>query len=207
LHRTARQERAETAVEAARKEIHAISGVIEMFEKPPVADDVVDVPRHKARSRTQYGAIISSEDYEKVLKDEREAKSRAIEEKVAAASNKAREFAKKWAPLIREAKQAYAESMARASPGHTGLTPLRVGQLKAIIVGHTGKGPKAQNNKEGALKAEAAACIGSPVLIFTPPPSPPRGPVPWGTGIDFQDEWEEGLGFDDEDEENAQLYF
>ena len=76
-----------------------------------------------------------------------------------------------------------------------------------IIVGHTGKGPKAQNNKEGALKAEAAACIGSPVLFFTPPPSPPRGPAPWGTGIDFQDEWEEGLGFDDEDEENAQLYF
>ena len=206
-HRTARQERAECAVETARKQIHAISGVLDMFEKPPVADDMVDVPRHKSRSRTQYGAVISSEDYEKVLRDEREAKNRAVEEKVAAASNKAREFAKKWAPLIREAKEAFADSKTRASPGHTGLTPLRVGQLKALIVGHTGKGPKAQNNKEGALKAEAAACIGSPVLIVTPPPSPPRAPAPWGTGIDFQDEWEEGLGFDDEVEEDIQLYF
>lgn len=171
---TVRQERAEANLEAARKQIHAVAGIIPAFEKPPVVDTVAEVTRHRPRSRTQYGAIISDEDYEKVLREEREAKEQAIKDKITSASIKAREFAKKWAPLIREAKHAFEESKVRALPGHTGLTPLRVAHLKALIIAHTGKGPKAQNNKDGSLKTEAAACISSPVVISTPPPSPPR---------------------------------
>jgi len=207
--RTVRQELAEANVEAARKQIMAVAGVLPEFEKPPVVDTVAEVPRHKARSRTQYGAIISDEDYERVLREEREAKEQAMKEKVSMASIKAREFAKKWAPLIREAKQAFEESKARGVlPGHTGLTPLRVGQLKALIVAHTGKGPKAQNNKEDAMKAEAAACINSPIVICTPPPSPPRGRAPWGldVGVDNEDD-DLGLGFTEDDEIGDNSFF
>ena len=195
-----RQERAEANLEAARKQIHAVAGIIPAFEKQPVADTVAELTRHRPRSRTQYGAVISDEDYEKVLREEREAKERAINDKITSASIKAREFAKKWAPLIREAKQAFEESKVRALPGYTGLTPLRVAHLKALIA-YTGKGPKAQNNKEGAMKIEAAACISSPVVICTPPPSPPRPHAPWGIVADVENEdGDFGLGINEDDD-------
>ena len=86
-----------------------------------------------------------------------------------------RSFYKKWAPLIREAECDLAEARRlNPTPQGTGLTPLRVKALNALIVARTGHLPKAKNNKDGALKAEAAACLANPVIIHTPPPSPTR---------------------------------
>ena len=72
--------------------------------------------------------------------------------------------------------------------------------LTALIVAHTGKGPKAKNDKEGAFKAEAPACVGSPVLIRTPPPSPPSALAPAAAAqwADFEDD---GLGAEEDDDE------
>jgi hypothetical protein len=61
-----------------------------------------------------------------------------------------------------------------SNPGSSGISPLRVGQLRALIVARTGRGPKAANNKDGVMKQEAAACINLPIIVRTPPPSPPR---------------------------------
>jgi len=89
-------------------------------------------------------------------------------------SFRVREFNKKWSPLIKEAKGELAKQRAD-HPGSSGLSPLRVGHLRALIVARTGKGPKATNNKDFALKHEAAGCIHLPIIVHTPPPSPPRG--------------------------------
>ena len=56
----------------------------------------------------------------------------------------------------------------------TGLSPLRNKDFAAFVVSRTGHLPKNKTNKDGALKAEAVACMNLPVIISTPPPSPPR---------------------------------
>jgi len=106
-----------------------------------------------------------------------------------------RKLEKKWAPLIREAKEELRNKKTEnPQPGSTGLTPLRVKSLTALVVAHTRKLPKAKNNKDGALKTEAALCLKNPVVVHTPPPSPPR------TGGAQDDAQVDGDGTSDDEE-------
>ena len=73
--------------------------------------------------------------------------------------------------MIKEAEKHLAAARA-AKEGSSGLSPLRVSHLRALIVARTGRTAKAANNKDGALKSEAAACLSLPLVFRTP--SPPR---------------------------------
>ena len=75
--------------------------------------------------------------------------------------------------MIKEAENHLAAAR-EAKEGSSGLSPLRVSHLRALIVARTGRTAKAANNKDGALKSEAAACLSPPLLFRTPSPSPQR---------------------------------
>lgn len=84
-----------------------------------------------------------------------------------------------------------------AKAGSSGLSPLRVSHLRALIVSRTGHLAKASSNKDGALKLEAESCIQLPVVVRTPSPSPPRAVYRnFGNTSDLSSDSDIGEGLD-----------
>ena len=81
---TARQKRANEAIERARLEVQAVVGAVAMIEKAPVWEMPADVDKtRQAKSMTEHGALVSSPSYRQKLLDMRAARVAKAEKLVA----------------------------------------------------------------------------------------------------------------------------
>lgn len=138
----------------------------------PSVPEPMQKPSKRGLSREygKFGQIVTEDDYPARVAQQRDIgqrKAKAAEEKKKVARSK---FWARHYKAAKEAKIAFEEANDR-------VTPLKVGQLKGLIRWKTGMGPKATNNKDGAILKEArealAACQIGGVADFhlsTPPP-------------------------------------
>ena len=131
--------------------------------------------------------LVSSENYEKSLLDSAKKKTdakKAVDDRKAKTE---RGFLRLWNPLLDKAK----ESLEKHRAGEEArLTPLKVGEMKALIVGKTGHLPKAKSNKDGAMKEELRSVMGNSYCLGAMPPVSPARQMD-----------EDGQGSDDEEED------
>ena len=188
---TARQVKtpAQAAVEAAqlkaKRDIEAVGAVIEEHNKPVIEEAEQQVDRGR-RSRDTWGIPVSSEQYEGSLLDSAKKKADTKKKHDDKKGKKAREFLRTWNPLLEKAKESLEKH--RPEGGEVKLTPLKVGEMKALIVGKTGKHPKAKTNKNDAMKNELRSVMKNNYVLAAMPPDPPAG---GGGGDDGEEEEEE----------------
>ena len=158
------QQRVDAALIRAQAEVAAATGALFEVDRPPVelAQPLLPVPRGGRKSRNAAGCCISSVDFEATLRDERLEKEREAKEKADRQTNRECNFARSWGPQIKEAQEAL-------NAAHGELSGLLVKHLKALIVSKTGKGAKANNNKEHALLNELRGLIDGPTIFLGDP--------------------------------------
>ena len=188
---------AQAAVEAAqlkaKGEIEAVVGVIEQHNQPVIEEAEQQVDR-KRRSRNTWGILVSSEQYEQSLLDSAKKKADTKKKLDDKKGKKERDFLRTWNPLLEKAKESLEKH--RPEGGEVKLTPLKVGEMKALIVGKTGKHPKAKTNKNDAMKNELRSVMKNNYVLAAMPPDSPAG----GGGDDDGEEEEEE---EEEEEDNV----
>ena len=179
LVRNSTQQRIDENLARARTQVQAVAGVIDTFNAPIMPEPTETIGRaRKKRSANAEGCIVSSANYLRILREEREEKEGAAELALQVKVDKVRAYAKRWLPDVRAAEESLRELRI---DGEADLTTseelsrvLSVKYMKALIVSRTGKNPKAQSNKDDAFGKELLACMSCPRILQTPPDSPER---------------------------------
>ena len=160
----------DAAEERIRGELSAFGEVWESFQEPVLS--IEEQPKQKLdrrrRSRNKDGCIVSDVEYEegRLLS----AQKKVDEKKKKDQKKEKREvnFRRTWAPLIDKALVSLEKH--RSADGAAKLSPLKVGEMKALIVGKTGHLPRAKNNTDGLMKLELSTVIDNPIVVTAPPP-------------------------------------
>jgi hypothetical protein len=163
----------DAAEERMTEELSALGEVWESFQEPVLS--IEEQPKQKLdrrrRSRNKDGCIVSDVEYEEgrlLSVQKKDEEQKAKDEK---REKRERHFRKTWAPLIDKAMESLEKH--QSADGAAQLSPLKVGEMKALIVGKTGHLPRAKNNTDGAMKLELRGVIDRPIIVTAPPPSPP----------------------------------
>jgi hypothetical protein len=174
LVRNSTQRKHDVSLAKARKEVQAVAGAIDFFNEPIMPDPTVAIPRTRKKSANAEGVIVSSVDYLRVLREEREAKDAAVELVGQNKDKKVREFVDKWLADVRSAEKELVEIKEKGAQLDTAAAvsvALSVKLIKALIVSRSGKTAKAPNNKDHALAMELMAMMTNPRVLLTPPTS------------------------------------
>jgi hypothetical protein len=129
-----------------------------------------------SKRSTKYGCVVGSDEHHAAV-------GQAADRERAGAAKKLASEAKFW-----DKHRAAVLDAEKTLVSPNGLSNMQVGQLKAIVLSRTGPLPKAKNNKDGALLAEATAVVEKQTQSLLPPP--PASLAPLGGETDSDDDAE-----------------
>ena len=163
----------DAAEERIKGELSTFGGGWKSFQEPglPIEDQPKLKLDRRRRSRNRDGCIVSDAEYEEGRLLSAQKKDEEKKKKDEKREKREKDFRKTWAPLIDKAVESLEKH--RSADGVAQLSPLKVGEMKALIVGKTGHLPRAKNNTDGIMKLELSTVIDKPIIVTAPPPSPP----------------------------------
>ena len=168
--KTQAQDAIDAAEERIKRELSVFGEVWEKFQQPVLS--VEEQPKQKLdrrrRSRNADGCIVSDVSYEQGRLQSTQKKVNDKKKKDQKKKDQEVKFRRTWAPLIDKALVSLEKR--RLADGAAKLSPLKVGEMKALIVGKTGHLPRAKNNTDGLMKLELRAVIDNPIVVTAPPP-------------------------------------